>query len=285
MKDAIISFPALGIELDPPSVLTLFGLDIHLYGVAIALGFLLALLYCAKRAPEFGLVGDNVYDVIIWALPLGVIGARAYYIIFNYEMFAGHPEKFIQIWNGGLAIYGGIIAGVLTAVVVCKIKKICIPAFLDMGCFGLLLGQMFGRWGNFFNREAYGSETTAFTRMGLTTESGTIFVHPTFLYESLWNLTGFLILHFWTKKGKRKFDGQVFLLYVLWYGIGRAMIEGLRTDSLYLGSTDIRVSQLLAALSAIAALGLLIYFGRKEHTLFKDRKQPEAADADPAEHI
>lgn len=285
MKNAIISFPALGIEIDPPVSFSLFGLDIHLYGLIIAVGFMLAVLYCAHRAPEFGLDSDIVYDVIIWALPIGVIGARAYYIIFNYEMFASHPEKFIQIWNGGLAIYGGIIAGVITAVIVCKVKKVCIPAFLDLGCFGLLIGQMLGRWGNFFNREAFGSETTAFTRMGLTTDSGTIFVHPTFLYESLWNFVGFLILHFWTKKGNRKFDGQVFLLYVLWYGIGRTMIEGLRADSLYIGSTGIRVSQLVAALSAVAALILLIYFGRKEHTLYKDRISPETADAGPAEHI
>ncbi len=273
MRDAIISFPSLGLEMNPPAVLHLFGLDIHLYGIAIALGFLLAVLYCARRAPEFGLKSDHVYDVIIWALPLGVIGARAYYVIFNYESggFAGHPERWFQIWNGGLAIYGGIIAGVITAAVVCRIKKISIPAFLDLGCFGLFIGQICGRWGNFFNREAFGSQTDSFFRMGLTTAQGTIYVHPTFLYESLWNLAGLVFLHFWTKKGKRRFDGQAFLLYVLWYGIGRAMIEGLRTDSLYIGSTGIRVSQLLAAISAVTAGVLLIYFLRKPHTLFKDR--------------
>ena len=287
MEQAIISFPSLGLEMNPPAVISLFGLDIHLYGVAIALGFLLAVLYCARRAPEFGLEPDNVYDVIIWALPIGVIGARAYYIIFNYEAggFAGHPENWIKIWNGGLAIYGGIIAGVLTAVAVCKIKKIRIPAFLDLGCFGLLIGQLMGRWGNFFNREAFGSETTAFLRMGLTTAKGTIYVHPTFLYESLWNLAGLLILHFWTKKGKRKFDGQVFLLYVLWYGVGRFFIEGLRSDSLYLGGTGIRVSQLLAAVSAAAALILLIMLGRKPYILWKDRELSSPDDTDTTEHI
>ena len=218
--------------------------------------------------------------MIIWALPLGIIGARAYYIIFNYGEFAGHPERFIQIWNGGLAIYGGIIAGVLTAAAVCKVKKISIPAFLDVGCFGLLIGQLCGRWGNFFNREAFGSETTAFLRMGLTTASGTIYVHPTFLYESLWNFAGLLILHFWSKKGKQKFDGQVFLLYVLWYGIGRGMIEGLRTDSLYIGSTDIRVSQLLAIVSAVVAAVLIVLLSRKPHTLYRNRIQPEATPDD-----
>lgn len=283
MTDAVISFPALGITLNPPSSFHLFGLNIHLYGMVIAFGFLLAVLYCAHRAPDFGLKDDNVYDVIIWALPLGIIGARAYYIIFNYGEFAGHPERFIQIWNGGLAIYGGIIAGVLTAAIVCKVKKISIPAFLDVGCFGLLIGQLCGRWGNFFNREAFGSETTAFLRMGLTTASGTIYVHPTFLYESLWNFAGLLMLHFWSKKGKQKFDGQVFLLYVLWYGIGRSMIEGLRTDSLYIGSTDIRVSQLLAIVSAIAAAVLIVLLSRKPHTLYRNRIQPETTPDDSIE--
>jgi len=275
MRNAIISFPSFGIEINPPSTFSLFGLDIHLYGVVIALGFVLAVLYCAHRAPEFGLNDDNVYDVIIWALPIGVIGARLYYIIFNYSEFAGHPENFIKIWNGGLAIYGGIIAGVITAVVVCRVKKIHIPAFLDLGCFGLLIGQLCGRWGNFFNREAFGSETTSFLRMGLTTSSSTLYVHPTFLYESLWNLAGLAMLHFFTKKKKRKFDGQVFLLYVLWYGLGRAWIEGLRTDSLYLFGTGIRVSQLLAILSAITAAVLLVVFSRKPRPLFMDRERSE----------
>lgn len=278
MSDAVISFPSLGITLDPPSGFSLFGLHIQLYGLVIAIGFALAVFYCAYRAKDFGLKEDNVYDVIIWALPIGVIGARAYYILFNYSQFAGHPEEFIKIWNGGLAIYGGIIAGVLTAVAVCKRKHICIPAFLDMGCFGLLIGQLCGRWGNFFNREAFGSETESFLRMGLTTGSGTIYVHPTFLYESLWNLAGFLALHVWTKKGRRDFDGQVFLLYVLWYGLGRAWIEGLRTDSLYLWGTGLRVSQVLAVLSAVAAAALLAVLTHRA----RRKKEP---GIDPATNI
>lgn len=278
MDQAIISFPSLGIEIDPPAAFSLFGLEIRFYGLIIAVGFALAVLYCAHRAKDFGLQEDNVYDVIIWALPIGVIGARAYYIIFNYGEFAGHPERFIQIWNGGLAIYGGIIAGVLTAVTVCKIRQIRIPAFLDMGCFGLLIGQFCGRWGNFFNREAFGSETASFLRMGLTTSQGTIYVHPTFLYESLWNLTGFIALHLWTKKDRRAFDGQVFLLYVLWYGLGRAWIEGLRTDSLYIGGTDLRVSQVLAVLSAIASAVLLVVMTHRANA----KKDP---GTDPATDI
>ena len=281
MREAIISFPALGLELNPPAGFELFGKTIYFYGVAIALGFLLAILYCAKRANKFGLTEDNVYDVILWALPMGIVGARAYYVIFNYDLYAGESIlSLFAIWEGGLAIYGGIIAGVTTAAVVCKIRHISIPAFLDVGAFGLLIGQMLGRWGNFFNREAYGAETELFTRMGLTTSKGTIYVHPTFLYESLWNFVGFLLLHTYTAKGKRKFDGEVFLLYVLWYGIGRCMIEGLRADSLYIGDTGIRVSQLLAGVSALAALGLLLWLRRKPHTLLVNQAPAEDTPAE-----
>lgn len=271
MREAIISFPALGITINPPAGFELFGRTIYFYGVVIALGFLLAIFYCNKRAPRFGLTEDNVLDVILWALPIGIVGARAYYVIFNYDLYAGKPvTELFKLWEGGLAIYGGILAGVTTAAIVCKVQKISIPAFLDLGSFGLLIGQSCGRWGNFFNREAYGAETELFTRMGLTTSQGTIYVHPTFLYESLWNLAGFLFLHHFVSKGKRKYDGQIFLLYVLWYGIGRCIIEGLRADSLYIGSTGIRVSQLLAAVSAVIALGVLIYMRKKPHTLLVD---------------
>lgn len=273
MRDAIISFPALGLELNPPAGFELFGRTIYFYGVVIALGFLLAILYCNKRAPRFGLTEDNVLDVILWALPLGVVGARAYYVIFNYDLYAGQPvTELFKLWEGGLAIYGGIIAGVTTAAVVCRVKHISIPAFLDVGSYGLLIGQSCGRWGNFFNREAYGAETELFTRMGLTTDRGTIYVHPTFLYESLWNLAGFVLLHLYANSGKRKYDGEIFTLYVLWYGIGRCMIEGLRSDSLYLGSTGIRVSQLLAGISAVIAACVWLYLRKKPHTLYVDRK-------------
>ncbi|MBP3654363.1 MAG: prolipoprotein diacylglyceryl transferase [Oscillospiraceae bacterium] len=281
MREAIISFPAIGLEINPPAGFELFGKTIYFYGVAIALGFLLAIIYCAKRADKFGLTEDNIYDVILWALPIGIIGARAYYVIFNFDLYAGEPiTSLFAIWEGGLAIYGGIIAGVTTAAIVCKIRHISIPAFLDVGSFGLLIGQMIGRWGNFFNREAYGAETELFTRMGLTTSKGTIYVHPTFLYESLWNLVGFLLLHTYTSRSKRKFDGEVFLMYVLWYGIGRCMIEGLRADSLYIGNTGIRVSQLLAGASAAVALCLLLWLRRKPHTLLVDEVAGAAAEAE-----
>ncbi|MBR4078377.1 MAG: prolipoprotein diacylglyceryl transferase, partial [Oscillospiraceae bacterium] len=175
------------------------------------------------------------------------------------------------IWEGGLAIYGGIIAAVVTVFILCRIKKLPAGAFLDCAVFGLIIGQICGRWGTFFNREAFGAETELFTRMGLTTAKGTIYVHPTFLYESLWNLAGLVMLHLYVQKGKRKYDGEVFTLYVLWYGIGRCMIEGLRADSLYIGSTGIRVSQLLAGVSAVIAAGLLLYFRSKPHTLYVNK--------------
>ena len=284
MREAIISFPALGITINPPAGIDIFGHTIYLYGIVIALGFLLAMVYCTKRAPQFGLTEDNIYDVVLWALPIGLVGARAYYVFFNYtKEFAGRPfVDVFKIWNGGIAIYGGIIAGILTAIVICRKKHISLPAFLDVGSFGVLIGQICGRWGNFFNREAFGSQTELFTRMGLTTPTGTIYVHPTFLYESVWNLIGFIGLHIYSKKCKRKFDGEIFLMYVTWYGIGRCMIEGLRTDSLYIGSTGIRVSQLLAGVSAVVAFCFLLYFRRHPKPLFVDG---QAETGDPTAEI
>ena len=152
------------------------------------------------------------------------------------------------------------------AVFVCRHKKIPLPAMLDVMVFGLLIGQIIGRWGNFMNREAFGAETTVFCRMGLTAPDGsTIYVHPTFLYESLWNLACLIFLMVWTKKGRRKYDGQCVLIYFFWYGIGRAWIEGLRTDSLYIGSSNIRVSQALSIALALISLVILIVQGRKPH--------------------
>lgn len=269
MREAIISFPAFGIEMNPPAGFDLFGKTIYLYGVMAALGFILGMLYCTKRAPKFGLTEDNIYDAVLWALPMGIIGARAYYVIFNFDLYRGRPiTDLFAIWEGGLAIYGGIIAAVVTVIVVCRIRRLPSGALLDCAVFGLIIGQICGRWGNFFNREAFGAETELFTRMGLTTAKGTIYVHPTFLYESLWNLAGLIMLHLYVQKGKRKYDGEVFTLYVIWYGIGRCMIEGLRADSLYIGSTGIRVSQLLAGVSAVIAAALLLYFRKKPHTLY-----------------
>ena len=267
LRSAQISFPMLGDwSIDPPYSFNLFGLEIYFYGVIIALGFILAALYCAKRAKEFGLSSDELYELVIWLIPTCIIGARLYYVLFKLDYFIANPDKIFALRDGGLAIYGGIIAGIIVGIIWCRAKKIRVFAVADLTAFGLLIGQSVGRWGNFINREAFGAQTEVFCRMGLTVPGfETLYVHPTFLYESLWNLLGLIVLHIWFKKGKRKYDGQVFWLYILWYGLGRAWIEGLRTDSLYIGSTDIRVSQLLAIVSAVVSLAILIINARKQH--------------------
>jgi len=264
-RDSVISFPMLGgLRLNPPSYFTLFGQPVYFYGVLIGLGFFLGLLFCAKRAKRFGLKEDDVYDVAIWGIPCTIIGARLYYVLFRLEYYLQHPGEIFAVRNGGLAIYGGVIAGVLVVVLVCRKKKIPVGAMLDNLCYGLLIGQIIGRWGNFMNREAFGAETTVFCRMGLTAPDGTtIYVHPTFLYESLWNLGVFLFLLWFEQTGRRRFDGHCATLYFLFYGIGRFWIEGLRTDSLYIGNTGIRISQALSLVLALSAAALLLYMRRQ----------------------
>lgn len=268
LRDAAISFPMLGDwSINPPYGFSLFGFEIYFYGVIIAAGFILAALFCARQASKFGLSSDDLFDFVIWLIPTCIIGARLYYVLFKLDYFLANPSEIFSVRDGGLAIYGGIIAGVITGVLICKKKKIPVLALGDLAAFGLLIGQAVGRWGNFINREAFGVETDVFCRMGLTTPDGvTVFVHPTFLYESLWNLAGLIILCILLHRGARKYDGQFTWLYVLWYGLGRAWIEGLRTDSLYIGASDIRVSQLLAILSALIAAVILIINARKTHS-------------------
>lgn len=279
MRDASISFPMLGDwSINPPSSINFFGtgFQIYFYGVIIAAGFILAALYCAHRAHEFGIKSDDIYEFIIWLIPVCIIGARLYYVLFKLDYYIANPSEIFAIRDGGLAIYGGIIFGIITGVIWSKRKGYKVFALADVASFGLLIGQAIGRWGNFMNREAFGAQTDVFCRMGLTDITGTIYVHPTFLYESLWNFAGLIFLHFWSKKGKRKYDGQIFWMYIFWYGLGRAWIEGLRTDSLYIGTTDIRVSQVLAAVSAISALVILIINKRKNHSaddLFVNREK------------
>ena len=258
-----ISFPSLGLTLNPPASFTLGPLSIHFYGLIIATGLMLAVLYCSKRASQFGLTEDTLLDGVLCVTPVAILFARLYYCAFSWEMYADNPISVLYIWEGGIAIYGSVIGAVLGIIVFCKVKKIRISTVLDLVSLGFLIGQSLGRWGNFFNREAFGAETESFFRMGLMKVStGEItYYHPTFLYESVWNLTGFLVLHFLSKK--RRFDGQIALGYLAWYGLGRAFIEGLRTDSLYIG--NIRVSQLLAAVSCVVALGLLLVLSRKMH--------------------
>ena len=196
--------------------------------------------------------------MLICAVPLAIIGARAYYCLFSWNLYKEDPIRVLYIWEGGLAIYGGVIGAMIGLFLYTKVKKVKTAAMLDIGGLGLLIGQSIGRWGNFMNREAFGAQTDSFLRMGLTDASGaTIYVHPTFLYESVWNAIGLLILHFYSKR--RKFDGQIFLMYLGWYGLGRMFIEGLRTDSLYVGSSNLRVSQLLAGICFLSVVIFLVY--------------------------
>jgi len=258
-----------GITMNPPRSFSIFGFPIYFYAVAIMLGFVLALLYVYKRRDAFGMTRDNVLDMFLCVVIAGIIGARLYYIVFNPSEYfgAGKWGNILRFREGGLAIYGGIIFGSIAVAIYAWRKKLSIGALLDAGGLGLLIGQAIGRWGNFINREAFGSLTNLPWAMKLAYPNDvTLSVNPTFLYESLWNAIGLIVLHNFSKK-RKQYDGQVFLLYVFWYGLGRVWIEGLRTDSLYLGATGIRVSQLLAALCIFCSAGLLIAFQIKRKAL------------------
>ncbi len=263
LRISSISFPGLGIgEFKANSVaFTVFGREVAWYAVIIALGMVAAVAYVIFRSTKIGITAEDILDAVLFVIPIGILGARLYYVIFN----GGYSSliDIINISKGGLAIYGGIIAGGLTVLVFCKVKKIRFTAFADCVCPGLILAQAIGRWGNFMNGEAFGAKTDSFLRMGLSnalTAYDTIFVHPTFLYESLWNLLGFVLINLFYKH--KKYDGQIFLLVFGWYGLGRMFIEGLRQDSLYIGI--FRISQLLAFLIFSVCLAALIYFAIKK---------------------
>ena len=275
-----ISFPALGIALDPPRSIALGPLSIHFYGMIIAFGLILAVVYATRRSKQFGIKEDDVLDGVLYVTPFAVLCARAYYCIFSWEHYADDPIRLLYIWEGGLAIYGGVLGAAIGVTVLCRVKRIKLPAMLDLVSLGFLIGQSIGRWGNFFNREAFGAETDTFLRMGLMNRyTGDVTCyHPTFFYESLWNAIGFLLLHQLSKK--RQYDGQIALGYAAWYGLGRAFIEGLRTDSLYWG--PFRVSQLLAAVSCFAAVSVLLWLNLRPHDpskLFVNVTAAQHADA------
>ena len=263
MQYTTISFPSLGISLDPPRTFPLGPLTLHLYGLVIAVGLLLAVLYCSRRCKQFGLKQDDLLDGVLWVTPFAIICARIYYVVFTWEAYADNPISALYIWEGGLAIYGGVLGAVLGIAVLCRVKKLKFAAVMDLVMMGFLIGQSMGRWGNFFNREAFGAPTDSFFRMGLynSATGNWEYYHPTFLYESVWNLTGLVLLHFLSKK--RRYDGQIALGYAAWYGLGRAIIEGLRMDSLYWGS--FRVSQVLAAVSCVTAVGVLLWQHFRPH--------------------
>lgn len=282
-----ISFPNLGITWNPDSAFQLGPLTIHYYGILIALGMTLAVVYAWRRSRQFGISADDITDGVLCIVPLAIVCARIYYCVFSWEEYASDPIRVLYIWEGGLAIYGGVLGAIAGVAVFCRVKKIKVTAVLDLMVLGFLIGQCIGRWGNFFNREAFGSETDSFLKMGLlNVVTGEVeYHHPTFLYESLWNLAGFLLLHFLSKH--RKYDGQVALGYAAWYGLGRAFIEGLRTDSLYWGS--FRVSQVLAAISCAAGVVVLALLALRKHdpaNLFVNQVAARTAalesDAEPA---
>ncbi|MDD7674237.1 MAG: prolipoprotein diacylglyceryl transferase [Oscillospiraceae bacterium] len=277
---SVISFPALGIELNPPRGFSIGPLYIHFYGVIIACGLILAVVYACRRSREAGLTEDSLLDGVLWITPFSIVCARAYYCVFSWPMYRNNPISVLYIWEGGLAIYGAVLGAAVGVIVFCKIKKCSLPALLDLVSLGFLIGQFIGRWGNFFNREAFGAATDAVTRMGLfnTVTGVTEYYHPTFLYESVWNLAGFLLLHFLSRK--KQYDGQIALGYCAWYGLGRAFIEGLRMDSLYWG--PFRVSQLLAAGSCAVAVAVLLVQAFRPHDaarLAVNRTAVKAAEA------
>ena len=271
-----ISFPFLGVEMNPPRVFSLGPLNIHLYGLAIGLGLILAVMYVCRRSREFGLKEDDILDGVLWITPFAIICARIYYVAFSWKDYADNPLSVFAIWEGGIAIYGSVIGAVIGVIVLCKVKKLKIATVLDITLLGFFIGQILGRWGNFFNREAFGAATDSFFRMGLynTVTGSWEYYHPTFLYESVWNLVGFILLHFLSKR--RKYDGQIALGYCAWYGLGRCFIEGLRVDSLYWG--PFRVSQVLAGLTCVAASAILLWQSFQPHdpaNLFVNRVVPE----------
>ena len=256
-------------------------IDVYWYGFLIALGMLLAVIYASSRTRKFGLDSDRTIDVILAGLVGAIVGARLYYVIFNIPRYLtdeGHISirEILSIRDGGLAIYGGVIGALVFGGIAAMIRKVKLLPMLDLMGLGLLIGQSIGRWGNFFNQECYGAKTSL--PWGMTSNSilnGLYFLeypdnvtvitnrardmvaHPCFLYESLWCIVGFLVLHFYSKKF-RKFDGEIFLLYIGWYGAGRFWIEGLRTDSLYIPGTDLKVSQLVAGTCVIFSIVILI---------------------------
>ena len=271
LKDMPISFPGLfgDWEFNPDPIAIHIGHGIYWYGIILACAMLAGLFLCMKQAKRFGLTEDNVLDLVLWAVPCCILGSRIYYVIFYLDLYRNADGsldwgRIIAIWDGGLAIYGTVIAGALVVLIFTRVKKLRFAAMTDLAVMGLLLGQIIGRWANFINREAFGGLTELPWRMRLwVSASQYIEVHPTFLYESLWNLVGLLLMLFVVTKGRR-FDGENTWFYFLWYGLGRSWVEGLRTDSLYLFDwtfmgQPIRVSQALSLVMVVVAAFMLFY--------------------------
>ena len=285
MGEMDIAFPNLGIYLrNVPKTIMIGNFGIALYGIVIAIGMMLGLVLAARIAKKSGLDPDVIWDLAAPLLIFSILGARIYYVIFMWDFYKNDPIQILNIRGGGLAIYGGIIAGAITLYVYCKLKKQKFPLILDTVIYGLLVGQILGRWGNFFNREVFGEYTNGLLAMRIpvsmvrerdispliaahmTEGTNYIQVHPTFLYEGMWNLALLVLLLLYREH--KKFDGEIALLYFAGYGIGRAWIESIRTDQLYITGTTIPVSMVLGIVMAIAAIAANLVIrsrlGRKE---------------------
>ena len=250
-----VEFPGLGLEFEISSVAFSIGsFSVYWYGIIIGIGFILAVAYCMRQCKYHDVDQDKLLNCVIVGLITAIIGARAYYVIFSWDSFKGDPLRILNIHSGGLAIYGGLIGAVAGGLTVAKIQKMKLLPVLDIAVRGFLIGQGIGRWGNFMNQEAFGTPTDLPWRM-VSSATGGVGVHPCFLYESVWCLLGVLVLHIISRKF-RKFDGQIFYLYLIWYGIERTIVEGLRTDSLFVPNTSIRVSQLLSMLLVLTGVVL-----------------------------
>ena len=252
-----ISFPALFDKIFEINrvAFNVFGKDVMWYGVILTVAVLAAAVYGMRRCDEFGWNQDQVVDGLLYCLPAAIIGARLYYVVCEWDYYGAHPGDIIKIWNGGLGIYGAIIATVLVLLWFCKKYKGDMLGAFDLVSLGFLLAQGIGRWANFVNAEAHGGFTDL--PWGMVINGGQP-VHPTFLYESIWDLAGFLFLHWYSKR--RKFRGEIALMYAGWYGMIRFLTEFLRTDSLFIGNTSIKTSQLIGGLCVVISIGLLTYF-------------------------
>ena len=271
MGDMDIAFPNIGIYLrNVPKTIMIGNFGIALYGIVIAIGMILGLTMSARIAKKTGQDPDVIWDLAAPLIIFSILGARIYYVIFMWDFYKDDPIQILNIRGGGLAIYGGIIAGVITLYIYCKVKKQKFPLVLDTVMYGLLVGQILGRWGNFFNREVFGEYTDSLLAMRIpvsmvrerdispliaahmTEGTNYIQVHPTFLYEGMWNLAVLVFLLLYLKH--KKFEGEIALFYFAGYGIGRALIESIRTDQLYITGTKIPVSMVLGIVMAVSAI-------------------------------
>lgn len=307
-----VSFPGLGLEFTLNRVaftIPVLNRPVYWYGVIITCGLILAVYLCMRWGKRFGITEDDIIDMMLFAVPAALVAVRVYYVIFNLDLYRKPDGSLdwgyiLNYGDGGLAIYGAIISSAIVLLIFCRRRKLSFLAYADLGVHGLFIGQLIGRWGNFMNVEAYGSATSLPWRMcgsSIAAEmlrdgyvdqagyeailNGTLGVHPTFFYESAWNFMGLMVVYLIGKR--RRFDGECFLFYFFWYGLGRAWIEGLRTDSLYLFGWElfgvpIRVSQLFALITGVAAGAVLAwalwkYRGEKKE-LFVERLSTQVAE-------